>query len=175
MSEATRLGSLVPVGVCLLTLACGSSDPSTSPLATSSSAPGEYTCGTIDEIPFASQLILPTDLPKGLRLGTVCSRESSRNQEAGLYYNSEDGQGKLFIEILSGDSAQELRLEGLPTIQLGDLVGQVSDEPQPGGGAFYIVQFEKNERLYKVAAEVGVNNPVTRGDMDAVALSIAEN
>jgi len=173
MSGATRFGSLVPVVVCLTTFACGSSGPS--PSTTSSSSPGEYTCGTIDEIPFASKLILPADLPKGLRLGTVCWSESSRSQTAGLYYGSENGQGKLFIEILSGNRAQELRLEGLPTIQLGDLVGQVSDEPQPGGGAFYIVQFEKDERLYKVAAEVGVNNPVTRGDMDAVALSIAKN
>lgn len=185
----TTLGLALPLAVCVTALACGSSDPSPSPSATnssspgcdpspspsaaSSSSPGEYTCGTIDEVPFASQLLLPADLPKGLRLGTACWSESSRSQTTALYYGSEDGKGKLLITTDSGSRIPALKLDGLPTIRLGDLVGQVSDESQPGGGAFYFIQFEKDARLYSVAADVGVNNTVTREDIDAVALSIA--
>jgi hypothetical protein len=176
MSGATTRALPLAVGVCALAVACGSSDPSASPSPTSSSSLPEITCGSLDEIPFASQLVVPADPPKGLRLGNACSSESSQSQTAYLFYSSEDGQGRLLIEILSGSRAQELRLEGQPTIQLGDLVGQVSDESQPGGDAFYSIQFEKDERLYTVAvADVGVNNPVTPEDIDAVALSIAEN
>ncbi|HEV8575305.1 MAG TPA: hypothetical protein VGR43_11430, partial [Dehalococcoidia bacterium] len=101
--------------------------------------------------------------------------ESSRSQTAGLYYGSEDGKGKLFIEIVSGSRIPALRLDSDRTIQLDDFVGYVLEEAQPGGGTFHLVQFEKDARLYTVSADVGVNNPVTTEDVDAVALSIAEN
>jgi hypothetical protein len=176
MNGATTFGSLVPVSICLLALGCGSSDPNPSPTpsAANSSSPQDVSCGAIDQVPFANELIIPADLPKGLRLGNACWSESSRSQSADLFYGTEDGTGKLLISIYSGDRAAALRLEGLPTIDLGATVGQVSDEPQSGGGAFYFIQFEKDARLYTVAQNVGVNNAITREDIDAVALSIAE-
>jgi len=173
MSGATTFGLLLPVGFCLLTLACGSSDLSPSPSAASSSSPREATCGTIDEIPFASQLTLPSDLPKGLRLAFACW--SDRINIATLSYGSEDGKGKIIIAIHRAAESSPPSRDDESTIPLGDLVGSVTNEVDQNGTGFYTIQFDKDSLSYTITAELGSRNTVTEHDLRAVALSVAES
>ena len=176
MNGATKFAlALLPVAACLIALACGSSNttPSTSPAVSSGSSSDTQCGGTTDHITFLEQLTLPTELPKGLTLITACSSgDQPTSQEAQFFYQTDGGSLTLLIRDAAGSVAAEP--QDRTTIQLGQLVGYVSSESDQDA-TFYLIEFEKSEWSYSVAANLGSTNVVTTDDMTAVALSIAES
>jgi len=171
MSGATRLGLLVPVAALLAgtVLACGSSKPSPSP------SPSRFSgCSPdINDIPFIEELTLPANLPKGLSLANACyGGEESVATDADFFYASDNG--RLVLVVLTGQGVP-VEQNGRQAIQLGDLVGYASDDANQDGTTSYGVEFEKDGRSYGVGATIGPANNITRDDVNAVALSIAEN
>jgi hypothetical protein len=163
MSGATTIGLLVPVAALLIgiALACGSSqwNPGCSP--------------DMKHIPFVEELTLPAHLPKGLSLANACyGGEESVATDAEFFYGSENG--RLLVVVLTGQGVP-VEANGRSTVQLGDLVGYFSSSPDPNGTTLYGVEFEKDGRSYSVGTSLGPTNDVTRDDVNAVALSIAEN
>ena len=167
MNGTTPLGLLLPSVVCVTALSCGFSG--------TRSSSSETTCGTIDDIPFISDLTVPTNLPKGLTLRTACWSESTQDQDADFFFASEGEKGILTIVIFMGEDFVPVEQNDRPAVQLGDLTGYSSDTVGPEGTTLYSVEFEKDARSYSIGASPGPANNVTKDDVNAVALSIAEN
>jgi len=163
MSGATKLGLLVPVAALLIgvALACGSSQWK----------PG---CSAdMSEIPFIEELTLPSHLPKGLSLANACyGGEESVATDADFFYASDNG--RLVLVVLTGQGVP-VEQNGRTTIQLGDIVGYASNTAEADRTSNYGVEFEKEGRAYGVGAILGPTNNITADDVNAVALSIAEN
>jgi hypothetical protein len=171
MSGATTLALFAPAAALLtgVALACGSSDPSPSP-----SPSYRFPCSPdINDIPFIEELTLPAHLPKGLTLANAChGGNESVATDAEFFYASDNG--RLLVVVLTGQGVP-VEQNGRTTIQLGDLVGYVSNEAEADGTSSYSVEFEKEVRSYGVGAILGPTNSITADDVNAVALSIAEN
>jgi hypothetical protein len=171
MNGATTPGLVAPMAALLtgLAIACGSSDPSPTP---SPSYRGPCSPDT-DEIPSIEELTLPAHLPKGLTLVNAChGGDESVATDAEFFYASDSG--RLLVAVLTGQGVP-VEQNGRAEIQLGDLTGYFSESPDPDGTTFYGVEFEKDRRSYIVGASLGPTNDVTKDDVNAVALSIAEN
>jgi len=95
-----------------------------------------------------------------------------------VFYGNRQGDKILLVSILNKDLIGITGpVPGAP-IQLGNLVGQVSDETK-ADGRFYFISFDKRGWNYNVGANLGRNpgrpdNKVTIDELNAVALSIAQ-
>jgi len=163
MSGATTIGLLVPVAALLIgiALACGSSqwNPGCSP--------------DMKDIPFIEELTLPGNLPKGLSLANACyGGEESVATDAEFFYASDNG--RLLVVVLTGQGVPVEQNDRDP-IQLGDIVGYTWNDPEADGTSSYGLEFEKEGRSYSVGAILGPTNSIRADDVNAVALSIAEN
>ena len=136
----------------------------------------QETCrvGTAGWLPVINKVILPRELPEGVRLATACYSTGSVD----VFYGNRQGDKILLVSILNKDLIGITGpVPGAP-IQLGNLVGQVSDETK-ADGRFYFISFDKRGWNYNVGANLGRNpgrpdNKVTIDELNAVALSIAQ-
>jgi hypothetical protein len=134
-----------------------------------------FGCGrSIDDIPFADQLALPTELPKGLRLVNTCSSgaKTSMYQDAEFFYASDEG--KLLVVFIKDPRVVPVQAKGRSEMHLGEIVGYASDDENQDGTTSYAIEFAKDGRSCAVGATIGLHNSITRDDVNAVALSIAE-
>ena len=110
-----------------------------------------------------------------MRLATACYGSGVVT----VFYSNEQ-MDKIFVVGILNIDLQSLKPPTGTPIQLGNLIGYASDEKQrPDLGRFYGVSFEKRGWLYSVYAgfdKIGDRpaNKVTRDEVNAVALSMAE-
>jgi len=111
----------------------------------------EFQCGTPDQIPFIDELSLPSDLTS-LKLSEPTA--------------APDGPGRpIKLGKITGRASEITE----PIHQSVEITGPVDQVTR------YTVVFVKNERHYGVVARVSGNTIITWDDVNAVALSIAEN
>ncbi|TMB66690.1 MAG: hypothetical protein E6J43_10180 [Chloroflexi bacterium] len=135
------------------------------------------TCGTgtAQEIPVADGLSLPARLPQEVCLSNAYY---STGAPTTLWYSSPQGDKILLLSFINETSNPSLSSPAGTPIQLGNLVGSVTDTTEPDGTRYYAVSFEKSGWTYSVAARLGNNggqdNKVTPDELNDVALSVAE-
>jgi len=124
--------------------------------------------GTAQEIPVVNSLKLPTRLPEG-----VCLTDAyySAVSPTTLAYSNEQKDKVLLVYFFEGG------INAPPTaapIQLGNVVGHVEDTTRQDGTRVYDIGFEKSGWTYVVTARLDQDNKVTPEELNAVALSMAE-
>ena len=134
--------------------------------------------GTAGWLPVINKVVLPSEreLPEGVRLATACYGSGVVT----VFYANQQGDKVLLVTILNIDFQGIKRPPTGAPIQLGNLVGQVSDETK-ADGRFYFISFDKRGWEYGVGAGLGKNpnrgrpdNKVTIDEITAIALSMAE-
>jgi len=131
-------------------------------------------CYAGEELPVDNSVLLPTQLPEGVCL-------SFTNYSAGapgtLWYDNKQGNKVLLVSFLKTASFPSSTPSGTP-VQLGNLVGYVTDTIDPDGTRAYGISFDKTGWTYYVFARMGKranesDNTVTPDEVKAAALSIA--
>ncbi len=170
---------LVASALAMLAAGCGGSsdEDGGDAAATPTPRPGPETpmqvCRvTADHI---TPLILrATVLPAGVKLVRACSTVPPLGipdpQIADFFYEDSVGERKfqvstIIIDVKPGDREQ---------IQLGEVTGYKTSTPRDDGTQVYGVEFAKSGRAYTVIAILGGKNTLTPEDLNAAALSIAE-
>ena len=125
-------------------------------------------------LPVLEGLTLPTQLPEGVCLSSAYYDESAPGT---LWYDNEQQDKVLLVSFFPTGSLPSPSATCAP-IQLGNMVGCVTDESNQDGTRFYDITFEKAGWTYSVTARLGPNgrlpdNQVTPDELNSAAQSIA--
>ena len=119
-------------------------------------------CGSrTARLPVLDSLTLPTRLPEGVCLSIAYY---SAGAPGTLWYDNQQGDKVFLVSFFETAAFPSSSTSTGTPIQLGNVVGYITDETHQDASGAYTISFEKNGWTYFVGARLGKNADVSRPD-----------